>query len=154
MYEHILFPTDGSDGARAALDHALDLAARHDATLHVVNVVSDARWTMVGDEGGMSGIDVERIQENLEKRATGIVDETATTAGDHGVDCVTEVVTGGPPHRAILDYVDDEGIDLVVMGTHGRSGFDRLLMGSVAEKVVRSSPVPVLTVKTDGAADD
>ncbi|WP_254535430.1 universal stress protein [Halomarina litorea] len=156
MYRRILFPTDGSDGARAALDHALDLADRHDATLHVLNVVSDARWTMVGDEGGMSGVDVGAIQENLEKRGTGIVEEAATAAADHDVDCVTDVVTGGPPHRAILEYVDENDVDLVVMGTHGRRGFDRLLMGSVAEKVVRSSSVPVLTVKMDdpGAVEE
>ncbi len=158
MYERILFPTDGSDGARVALDHALDLADRHDATLHVLNVVSDARWSMLDDEGtGMGGIDVEAVRENFERRGADIVETAAETAADHGVACVTDVVTGGPPHRAVLDYVESEGIDLVVMGTHGRSGFDRLLMGSVAEKVVRSSPVPVLTVKMndgEGTAED
>ena len=150
MYRNILFPTDGTDGARAALDHALNLAERHDATLHLLNVVSDARWSMLDDEGmAMTGVDVGEIQQNLERRAETVIDETAKTVEERGVTCVSDVVSGDSPHSAILDYAADENIDLIVMGTHGRRGFDRLLMGSVAEKVVRSSPVPVLTVKMD-----
>jgi nucleotide-binding universal stress UspA family protein len=67
-----------------------------------------------------------------------------------GLTVVTEVV-GGNPHEAILDYVADRGIDVVVMGTHGRTGLDRAVMGSVAERVVRRSPAPVLTVRGGGS---
>jgi nucleotide-binding universal stress UspA family protein len=154
VYRRILYPTDGSEGAREAFRHALDLADRHDATLHVLNVVSDARWSMFDEEGGaVTSVDVEAIQESLEERGSNVVSETAEEATDRDVDCVADVVTGGPPHRSILDYVEDNDIELVVMGTHGRQGFDRLLMGSVAEKVVRASPVPVLTVKMREEAD-
>jgi len=155
VYRRILYPTDGSEGAREAFEHALYLADRHDATLHVLNVVSDARWSMFDEEGGaVTSVDVEAIQESLEERGSTVVSETAEEATDRDVDCVTDVVTGGPPHRSILDYVEDNDVDLVVMGTHGRRGFDRLLMGSVAEKVVRASPVPVLTVKMREEAED
>jgi nucleotide-binding universal stress UspA family protein len=64
-----------------------------------------------------------------------------------GVETIEGVVSSGTPHRAILDYVDEEDVDLVVMGTHGRTGLDRYLLGSVTEKVVRLSDAPVITVR-------
>ena len=138
-YENVLVPTDGSEAAGAAADEAVDLAAELDATLHAVSVVDDTSL----------GFDVRSASatEDLEDAAQDAVDEVAARAGEAGVDSVTERVLRGRVHRQILGYVDDNDVDLVAMGTTGRGGADRLLLGSVAERLVRSSPVPVLTVR-------
>ncbi|PSP99479.1 universal stress protein [Halobacteriales archaeon QS_5_70_17] len=152
MYRTILVPTDGSDGAAAALEHALDLAERYGATVHALNVVGDADLLAFRDEDAVADVDARAVREGLEERGDRLVAEACERAEVRGVDCVTAVRSGGPAHRGIVDYAESEGVDLVVMGTHGRRGFDRLLMGSVAEKVVRLSPVPVMTVRREGLA--
>ncbi|WP_135365436.1 universal stress protein [Halosimplex halophilum] len=140
MYEDILVPTDGSAGASAALDEAIDLAGQFGATVHSLYVVDVAS---LGTEAG--AVDVVESFEQMGENAT---EAAATRARDAGVEATGSVATG-TPHRAILDYVDDNGIDLVVMGTHGRTGLERYLLGSVTEKVVRTAEVPVLTVRAD-----
>ena len=140
MIDRILFPTDGSDGAAIALDHVLDVARTHDATLHVLNV-ADTRVhsaTRVGLE----------IVDALETQGEAIVTEAAETAGDRGVSTVTDVLQGGVP-ETIVDYADEYGMDLVVMPTRGRTGLRRLLIGSVTERVLRTSTIPVLTINPD-----
>ena len=137
MYETILVPTDGSAGARAALAEAIDLAGAFDATIHSLYVVDT---TATGTDVGYA--DVTDSLERIGEQATEEAVERATEAG---VDAVGDV-RSGTPHRAILEYADEHGIDLVVMGTHGRTGLERYLLGSVTEKVVRLADVPVLTV--------
>jgi len=147
MYDHILIPTDGSDTANVAVDHAVDHAVKYDAQLHALYVVDvDAVNFGLGTE------QVDRIRqgnfgEMTELKAdaddaTGVV---TSAAADHGVD-VHEEVRVGKPHDVIADYADAEGIDLVVMGSHGRSGVRRALLGSVTERVLRSTHKPVLVV--------
>jgi len=140
MYDRILFPTDGSDGAAAALDHALELADTYDATINVLYVVNT---TYLGG-GAAEGTTVESLRESGER----VVAETVERIGDRGVDAESEVRTGDP-YRGIVDYADEIGADLLVMGTHGRTGLDRYLLGSVTEKVVRTADVPVLTIRAD-----
>ncbi|MFC7154361.1 universal stress protein [Halomarina halobia] len=140
MYERILFPTDGSEGADDALDYALSLAELSDATVHVLYVADTNRdsLTVLGGE----------VVDALEEEGERVVGETVETVRARGVSAVGEVVQG-EPHPSILDYADDEGVDLIVMATHGRRGLDRYLLGSVTEKVVRTASVPVLTVRMD-----
>lgn len=145
MYQHILFPTDGSDGADYALDHAIDLAGRYDATLHVLHVVADV-WYPTGEPDSVD-FDYSVVEQHLRERGDHIVADAADRAAEADVDCETEVVVGRTPHRAIADTTEEDGVDLVVMATHGRRGLNRLLMGSVAEKVLRLSKVPVLAVR-------
>lgn len=146
MYETILLPTDGSDAADSAVEHALDLAKTYDATLHVLYVV---------DEGAYGGLDVrtEMIREGLETEGTKAVDAIRRRADDAGVLVVGEVTTGRP-YRKIRSYADRNDVDLIVMGTHGRRGIDRYLLGSVAEKVVRLADAPVMTVRATSAESD
>ena len=139
MYERILHPTDGSEGSMAAADHAIELATHHGAALHTVYAVNPN----VGPEAGVVGA-LEALEE-AGREATEAVVERAEAAG---VGTVEGSVASGRPYRVILDAVDDHDVDLVVMGTHGRTGLDRYLLGSVAEKVVRTCPVPVLTVRS------
>ncbi len=161
MYNTVLFPTDGSDGAKVALDHASDIAERYDATLHAVYVAQD--------EIGPSGM-VDRDHEDVDtsdmtgeqhdSQGTGMTQTEGTDAFEkHGQQVVSDVaesvdnvpvetvVLQGNAYERILDYADESDADLIVMGTHGRTGVDRYLLGSVTEKVVRTSDVPVLTVR-------
>ncbi len=141
MYERILLPTDGSAVAETAAEAAVEFASRFDATLHVVHVLE------VGDLP--PGLE-DREADAFATRGNEALSAVAEAAADAGVDVTTTVVDGGGPiHRAILTYADDHAIDCIVMGTHGRTGLDRFVLGSVAERVLRASPVPVMTVHGD-----
>ncbi|RAW45863.1 universal stress protein [Halorubrum sp. 48-1-W] len=153
MYERILVPTDGSDVAEAAVDHALDLAEKYDAEVHALYVVDiDSVNFSLGTE------QVDRLKqgrfdemEELKERA----DEATGVVAGHGADRdvrVVEHVSGGRPHKVIADYAEDHGMDLIVMGSHGRAGVRRALLGSVTERTLRSTHVPVLVV--DYAEED
>jgi len=144
-YENVLVPTDGSVGATAALDPAASLATAYDATVHALSVV-DTRAL---------GADVRSdiLVDTLEDNAASALDDLAAELGDHGVETITKHVLFGTPYQTIHNYVEDNDIDLVVMGTHGRTGLDRYLLGSVTEKIVRTSPVPVLSVRTPEGED-
>ncbi|MEA5387198.1 universal stress protein [Haloarculaceae archaeon H-GB11] len=138
MYDSVLVPTDGSDGSERAVEHAVDLATQYDATLHTLYVVESTRLSGLSDSDG--------VLESLEDAGRRAVDEVVSLAHAEDVDSIEASVARGVPHEAILTYVDDRDIDLVVMGTHGRSGLSKDLLGSVTEKIVRSASVPVLTV--------
>jgi nucleotide-binding universal stress UspA family protein len=139
-YERILLPTDGSTGAARATEHALSLAASLDATVHALCAVEDADL----------GPDVRSTLSKREREsvASEILDDVVADADERGVETVTHVDRGAPD-EAILSYVDEEDVHAVVMGTTGLHGIDRILLGSVAEKTVRSSPVPVITVRRE-----
>lgn len=136
MYDDILVPTDGSDGATAAIDHAIAIARRYGSTIHALYVV-DTRMSPI-----TSGMDPDEVRSLLDPDPTEAVVDRAAAADILVVDRVQI----GVPHATILAYIDEHDIELVVMGTHGRSGIDRALLGSVAERVVRTADVPVLTV--------
>jgi len=139
LYSDVLVPTDGSPGTRGAVEHAIDHAKRYDATLHVLYVV-DARIGIARETTP------ETLYEELSEEGRHIIDDVITQAESADVGTIEGVIAQGDPHRAIVDYSEDNDIDLVVMGTHGRTGLDHYLLGSVTEKVVRLSAVPVLTV--------
>jgi nucleotide-binding universal stress UspA family protein len=138
-YESILVPTDGSPGATYAGRHGLSLAAALDATVHVLSVVDD---TPLGPDvrSTVSGQESERA-------ATDAVDDLVSEAETRDVANTVRHVEHGTPIEVVLDTIDANDIDAVVMGTTGRRGTDRILLGSVAEKTVRSAPVPVITVR-------
>jgi len=141
MYEDILVPTDGSEGTDAAVEHALDIAEKYDATVHVVYVVNTSAYSTLPADSNW-----ESITAALEDEGKKATSEIVERMSDEGVNAVPSIEEG-IPHKTILSYADENGIDLIVMGTHGKSGLDRLLLGSVTEKVVRASKVPVLTVR-------
>jgi len=143
MYEHILLPTDGSDGVSTIAEHAGSLAEQYDATVHVLSVV-DTRNRFEGPTMGLGSDAWEDAQREQAERA--VEDAAAALPDDVTIE---RHVESGVPHTEILDYADDAGIDLIVMGTHGRTGIDHYLIGSIAERVVRQSPVPVVTVRID-----
>ncbi|WP_458209468.1 universal stress protein [Haladaptatus sp. NG-SE-30] len=134
MYERILVPTDGGSATRGAANHAVDIAEQYDATVHALHVVSD----QLGED-----------RDELEAEGERATDDIVELASDHGLDAVGAVLEGRPSD-SILDYVDDNDVDLIVMATQGRSGVGRMLLGSVAERVVRKATVPVLLVRASG----
>jgi len=165
MYDDILYPTDGSEGAAAALDTCRGIATAYDATVHVLYVmeqgtihgfageieVTGTGGPGAGEARGESGVlpehtKSEEVQAEAREYGTALVEEVAEQLGD--VETRTEV-RHGAPHEAVVDYTDAHGIDLIVMGTRGRTGLERYLLGSVAERVIRTSDVPVLTVRGD-----
>jgi nucleotide-binding universal stress UspA family protein len=133
-YERVLVPTDGSPAAAHAAEHVLSLAAALDATVHVLSVVDDA---VLGSS--VSGAEPERV-------ATDAVDAVVAAADRHGVSETVRHVEHGTPVTGILDAVEAHDVHAVGMGTTGRTGTDRILLGSVAERTVRTASVPVLTV--------
>jgi len=136
MYERILVPTDGSKEAGSAVDHATDIARTYDAALHTIYAVNTSVDTTTPG-----------TLDALKEAGETAVDEVVQRAEAAGVGTVEGVVAQGAPHRAILDYADEHDIDMIVMGTHGRTGLPRYLLGSVTEKIVRLSDAPVLTVR-------
>lgn len=141
MYDRILVPTDGSREGERAVEYALELAATHGATIKAIYVVNAASYGGLPMETAWDG-----ISDALREEGQAAVARVEEMAADRGVNVETSVVEGSPS-RVIVEQASPEHCDLVVMGTHGRGGIDRLLLGSVAERVVRSSPVPVLTVR-------
>lgn len=139
VYDQVLLPTDGSPGAEAAIEHGIHVASRDDAVVHSVHV---AEMTDVGDV--TTGIPEDEPDEAVRQLLESVRD-AATEAGLETEEAILE----GRPHEEITRYVDRNDIDLVVLGTHGKTGISRVLLGSTAEKVVRHSSAPVLTVSPD-----
>ncbi|ELZ94450.1 universal stress protein [Haloferax volcanii] len=138
MYENILIPYDGSEGAAEVLHHASELAHWADATIHVLYVADTTRDSVTVIE--------DQTVDVLEQEGEDVVEEAAKTLETLGVSYDTDVIQGNPA-LTIVEYAERYGQDLVVMPTHGREGVSRYLIGSVSEEVVRLSSVPVLTVR-------
>ncbi|MDB2250058.1 universal stress protein [Halorubrum ezzemoulense] len=138
MYEDILVPFDGSEGAAEVLHHASEIAHWADATIHVLYVADTNRDSVTVVEG--------QTVDALAQEGEDIVEEATKTLDSLGVPSETDVVQGDPA-PTIVEYAERYDHDLVVMPTHGREGLSRYLIGSVSEKVVRLSSVPVLTVR-------
>jgi nucleotide-binding universal stress UspA family protein len=146
MAKRILVPVDGSDQSRAACEFVFQEFP--DATLHLLHVINpaEAGYTAQANVPSFS----EEWYEQATDQAEDIFDDVRQNATEHGfggdIETATEV---GRPSRVIVDQLEDEetAIDHLVMGSHGRSGVTRILLGSVAEAVMRRSPVPVTVVR-------
>lgn len=147
MYDRILVPTDGSKVAEIAVDHAVDIAEKYDASLYALYVVdTDAVDLALGTE------QVDRIRagkfgemDELKSRAEEATDAVVEKASKRGIKATAEFRTGRP-HTVISDFAENHDIDLIVMGSKGRSGIRRALLGSVTERTLRSTHRPVLVV--------
>lgn len=140
LYDRVLVPTDGSPASRRAIEHAVDLADTHDAELHALYVINTASFASLPTEGSWEG-----VSDMLSREGESALEAVREVATRQDIPIET-VQLDGAPSREIVRYAEENGCDLIVMGTHGRGGIDRLLLGSVAEKVVRSSTIPVLTI--------
>lgn len=148
MYSDILVPSDGSTGSAHVALHAIELAEIHGATIHALSVVDQAVNRSLVAAGGET--------EQLTNRAERAVRTIERMAESHDVPCDTEIREGDPA-ETILGYADEIAADVIVAGTHGRTGVRRHLIGSVAERVVRHATCPVLTIRlpeTDVTVED
>ena len=138
----ILVPSDFSECSDAAVRYGLELARRFDAKLHLLHVVQDPATQPWAAEGFTLPILEVVTQWRTDAQARLIASVPAADVGR-----VTAAVTIAAPYPEILRYADEHAVDLIVMGTHGRGGVTHMLLGSIAEKVVRRAPCPVLTVR-------
>jgi len=145
MVKTILVATDFSEPSDAALLYGRELAGRFGATLHVLHAVQDIYVGALGAEN--SSALPPYLQQQIEDEARRRVNELVVDSDRSGPATVPVVVTSSSPALSIVDYAKDHGIDMIVMGTHGRGALARLMMGSVAERVVRLAPCAVLTVR-------
>jgi len=144
MFKKILLPTDGSDVALAAADRAVALARLADAAVHAVYVQEPYPYTGIGATNSTG------VQEHLaaaQREASQALELVSALTRSAGVTLVTEIAEGSSPAEQIVEMARRCGADLIVMGSHGRTGIARVLLGSVASKVLMLSPVPVMVVK-------
>ncbi|MDR5672428.1 Nucleotide-binding protein, UspA family [Halalkaliarchaeum sp. AArc-CO] len=143
MIERILLPTDGSEAAENAIERAYELAEKFDAELHALYVIEvEALPTF-------ANLDSEPIREAHRRRAEELLAEIAENAPD-GVD-VTTVIEEGHAEKYIVEYAEENDVDVITMGTHGREGLGRVLIGSVTERVVREAPCSVMVTPIEEA---
>jgi nucleotide-binding universal stress UspA family protein len=146
MFNTILFATDFSESSEHAFKYALSLARKFEsrlAIIHVINEPVDLRGFYVPH------ISFDKLEEEIEQGALKMMEKFCNANADATVKCESFVVPG-IPYDEIIKKAQELGADLIVVGTHGRTGLDHVLFGSTAEKVVRKSPVPVMTIRING----
>ncbi|NLT66288.1 MAG: universal stress protein [Acidobacteria bacterium] len=141
----ILCPTDFSDPSFMALEAAAELARHFSAELIVLNVVPPVPGLDV-DFISSSQFDVTAYQKEIERSAESELQKEISKLGNRDIQIRSQILAGGAADQ-IVRFGQDEQVDLIVIATHGRTGFDRLVFGSVAEKVVRLAGQPVLTIR-------
>lgn len=140
MFTRILVPIDFSAPSEVALSYGRALAHQFYASLHLIHVAENPFLrASVADRRSIEDAPARWLQERL-------------SDADHQRGAVINVQQSDEPAKEILEYAKSAGIDLIIMGTHGRTGLARVVLGSVAEAVVRGAPCPVLTVHADGSA--
>jgi nucleotide-binding universal stress UspA family protein len=146
--QRVLFPTDFSDGAKRAFPQAAFLAAWHDADLHLLNVTGRHRhdYREMKEQFPVSRETLDAWMRRPDRDIAG-----ADWPDLSALSIEQEQIESAAPAQKIVEYAEAHEIDLVVMGTHGRRGVDRMLFGSVTEEVVRTAPCPVFTVRADAA---
>ncbi|OUJ18128.1 Nucleotide-binding protein UspA family [Methanonatronarchaeum thermophilum] len=142
MYDRILIPNDGSDKTEEAIKEGIELAKLTGAELHTIFVVNIATFENIPETGVWN-----QTKGILEKEGEAANKEVERKCEDQGVKCKSKILSG-KPHTEILDYAKKNKIDLIVMGTTSKKGVDKFLLGSVAEKVLRSSESPVMVVRS------
>jgi nucleotide-binding universal stress UspA family protein len=147
MYKKILIATDGSEPNKKAISYGIELAKLSEAKVYAVFVVDTASFASIPMDTGW-----EMMYELLQKEGTDATRLVEDDAKAFGVDVESAVIEGHPSHE-IIEFAENNDIDLIVMGTLGKSGLDRFLLGSVAEKVSRNAKVPVLVVRGSAIED-
>ncbi|AKB75945.1 Universal stress protein [Methanosarcina lacustris Z-7289] len=140
FYRNIVIATDGSENTRKAISYGIEIAKLSGATVHALYVVDTSSFSSIPMDAGW-----ESMYEILKNEGAKAISEVKKQGGIAGVD-VREVLEEGHPSSSILEFAETNNVDLIVMGTLGKTGLDRFLLGSVAEKVVRSSKIPVMVV--------
>lgn len=141
--DRILFPTDFSDSARLTAAFVADLARKYNARIYMLHVIYD----ITRDSGLYSSrLDMDSLYEDVKKSARDEMNNIASTAFQD-FDDLEIVIRVGSPSSDIILFADEADIDLIVIGSHGKKGLDRILFGSTALKVIKRAKCPVLTVR-------
>lgn len=139
----ILFATDFSEGSSHALPYAVDLAKRYGAKLYFVHVLYDiaktAGWYV-------PHVSLDEVYQDIRKGAMAELEKSFVDEM-RGFKDIERLVLTGTPYEEIIKFASEKKVDLIVLGTHGRKGLDRMIFGSTAEQVVRKAPCPVLSVR-------
>ncbi|WP_137288903.1 universal stress protein [Natronorubrum halophilum] len=144
MVTHVLVPVDDSDRSTQAIEFAC--TEYPDARITALHVLDPGDfYAATGIEGGVMA-NYDEIQKHHETRSEELLERAREQAAEHGVEIETDHVVGGIS-RSIVDYAEDHDVDHIAIGSHGRTGASRILLGSVAETVARRSPVPVTIVR-------
>jgi universal stress protein A len=143
--KNVLVAIDFGEASETALAYGRELARMAGATLHVLHVVENVIAGAVGVEGYVT--DFASLQREVEESARKQLDSMVTDEDRRTLAAKTVTKTSNSPALSIVPYARDAHIDLIIVGTHGRGGMAHLFMGSVAERVVRTAPCPVLTVR-------
>ncbi|WGI17738.1 universal stress protein [Methanonatronarchaeum sp. AMET-Sl] len=143
MYNRILIPNDGSEKTEEAIEEGIELAELTGAELHTIFVVNITTFENIPETGVWN-----QTKEIIKKEGEAANREVKRKCEDVGVKCKSEILSG-KPHTEILNYAKKNKIDLIVMGTTSKKGVDKFLLGSVAEKVLRSSESPVMVVRSN-----
>jgi len=143
--KEIVVATDFGDSAAVALTYGRNFARAFDASLHIVHVVNDLAASAPVSEIPM---DLTRVQAQLDTEARTSLDALVTDDDRRTLKVTRTLLTSSTPAREILAYATDVKANIIIVGTHGRGGLAEFFLGSVAQKVVRSAPCPVLTVRT------
>ena len=141
LYKKILIATDGSEYTKNSIDYGIDLAKNTQAKLHVIYVIDTAAFASLPMDAAW-----ESMYELLKQEGDEATRYVAEKAESEGLE-VEKLTVEGHPAEEIIKYAEKNSMSLIVMGTLGKSGLDRFLLGSVAEKVVRASKIPVLVVR-------
>ena len=139
LFKKVLIATDGSKRTQTAVETGIEIAKQHNSKIYAVYVVDTVTFTSIPMD--VTWENMYQLLKDEGEDAVGRVKEAA-----QGTDIETHVLEGNPAVE-ITKFAKDNGVDLIVVGTLGKSGIDRILLGSVAEKIVRLSPIPVLTVR-------
>lgn len=139
----ILFPTDFSDSAENASNYAISMAEKFGSKIFAVHVIEPFTYT------SDLGIDMGDQYQVMEATAKRFLEDVVTSIREKNID-VEGILLTGEPFVEIIKFAKQEQVNLIIMATHGRSGIEHILLGSTAEKVVRKSPCPVLTIKRPG----
>lgn len=145
--DNILIPTDFSACADHALSHALQVADRFGARLHILHVVNelDPDWYGITDAQERA----VKLRDQIKREARDRLEELVPSKDGYDVEATISLQLSFDVADSIHEYVNERAVDLVVMGTHGRKGLDRLMLGNVANKLVRHAPCPVMTVREE-----
>ncbi len=145
--ENVLIPTDFSACADHALSHAVEVADRFDAQLHILHVVNelDPDWYGITDAQERA----VKLRDQIKSEARERLEDLAPGKDLHDLETIISLQLSFDVADSINEYVQEREIDLVVMGTHGRQGIDRLMLGNVANKIIRHAPCPVMTIREE-----
>jgi nucleotide-binding universal stress UspA family protein len=144
--KRILFSTDFSRCSESAAAYALDLAGRYGASLHVLHVIYDIEKNAGWYVSHISTINTETLYAEMRASAEEEMRRMGTELFG-GLEDIEYILVRGMPHEEILKCAAERGMDMIVMGSHGRKGLDRVIFGSTAAKVLRGAACPVLTVR-------